>query len=145
MKFTCNIEIEAPQQIVVDFFTNTENFPKWQIGFISHEIISGKYLEKGTKSRINFKNRNNSIELTETIIINNLPNELTALYEHKHMTNTTLSRFVKLDENRTRLEYKVEMLKINGFIPKIMIWLFPGMMSKQTQRWLENFKSLIEK
>lgn len=138
------IEINAPFNKVVDMFIDVSKFSKWQDGFQSHQILNGNYLEKGTKSVIVYINRNNKIELTETILSNNLPNELKALYEHKHIDNTTTSKFYQIDKNRTRLEYSVEIIQIKGLILKIMSVLFPKMFSKQTQKWLDNFKNMVE-
>ncbi|MBM2815462.1 MAG: Polyketide cyclase / dehydrase and lipid transport [Ignavibacteria bacterium] len=145
MKFTCTIEIEAPLQRIVDLFVDTDNFPKWQGGFQSLEHISGEVGSAGAKSRIVYKQGKHIIELIETIIRNDLPNEFSALYEHKHMNNTMTNRFQKLNENRSILESEIEYTKFHGIIPKLMGILMPGMFKKQTQNWLNNFKLFVER
>ena len=143
-KLIIEIEINSNLQKVVDTYVDLNSFSKWQNGFQSHQIIHGIYLQKDTKSKIIYKNRNNTIELIETILSNNLPNELEALYEHKHIINIATSKFIQINENRARLEYTVEILELRGFMIKIMSKLFPNMFRKQTKKWLENFKRLVE-
>lgn len=60
------------------------------------------------------------------------------------MTNTMTSRFSELGENKTEYTAEIEYTKFNGIIPKLMSMLFPGMFKKQSQKWLEQFKSFAE-
>jgi len=98
MKFTCSIDIHANIDKVIEVFLNPDNLKHFQDGFVAKELISGTPGEKGAKSKMVYK----KLELIETIITNNLPDEFFALYEHKHMTNTMKVSFIYLADNKTR-------------------------------------------
>jgi hypothetical protein len=144
MKFACSTEINSPINNVVELFGNTDNLKKWQEGFVSFEHISGTPGEKGAKSKIVYNTGKHIIELTETITTNNLPAEITSLYEHKHMTNTMRNCFTPINADQTKMDIYIEYTKFNGVIPKLMAFFMPGVFKKQTQKWLDNFKRFAE-
>jgi len=145
MKFNCSVEINLPVQRVVELFSDENNLKNWQRGFVSKEPISGAKGKTGSKSKVIFKNGKHTIELTETILDNRLPDEITGLYEHVHMVNTMRNCFIPLDSNRTKMETHIEYTKFNGPIPKLMGWLMRGMFRKQTQKMFDGFKMFAEK
>jgi uncharacterized membrane protein len=145
MKYTCSIEINLPIEKVLELWSDEKYFHEWQEGFKSIELISGKAGEEGAESNILIEQGSRKIELRETITVNNLPDEKTALYEHIHMSNTQTSRFKVLDTNTTQYISEVEYLKFNGFMPKLMAKLFPGMFKKQSQKWMNQFKEFAER
>ncbi len=144
MKYTCSIDINLPLDNVVSLWENKAYFKEWQDGFQYIKLIKGEPNSVGTKSKILLQEGKRKIELIETILINNLPEEKKALYEHIHMTNTQTTRFKKLSENQTRYISEVEYTKFNGIIPKVMVKLFPGMFKKQSQKWMNQFKAFVE-
>lgn len=144
MKFTCSTEIRLPLDKVVALFTDTNNLKYWQTELVSHELISGILWQAGAKSKILFQNGKRRIELIETIQASDLPNEITALYEHEHMVNTMTSRFSKVDELKTKYTAEVDYIKLNGIMPKIMFALLPGFPKKQTQKMVDSFKTFAE-
>ena len=85
------------------------------------------------------------MELFETILSLNLPEEKVALYEHIHMTNTQSSRFKSIENNRTLYTSEVEYTKFNGFLVKLMAKFFPGKFKEQSQKWMNQFKEFAEK
>jgi len=145
MKFKCTVTIEQPISKVIRLFDDPANLKEWQDGFISTTVISGKKGTKGAKSLIKIKAGNNIVELTETILVKNLPQELNALYEHKHMDNIVVHRFVPVTANSTQWTSEIEYIRFKEWIPRLMASLFPGMFRKQTQKWLENFKKFAER
>lgn len=144
MKFSCTVEIDLPVEKVTRLFTDTDNFKKWHEGFISIEHLSGTKGEPGAKSRLIYKTGRQTIELTETIVTNNLPDELTGLYEHKHMVNTMTNRFYRIGENKTKYVAEIEYTRFIGFIPVMMALLMPAMFKKQVQKRLAHFKAFAE-
>ena len=144
MKYTCEVKINAPLNKVVSLWEDQNNFKEWQDGFKSIERLSGQPSTKGAKSKIIFEGKQ-YMELIETIITYNLPDEKTALYEHKHMTNTQTSRFKELENGNTLYISEVEYTKFNGFMIKLMAKLFPGMFRKQSEKWMNQFKEFVEK
>jgi uncharacterized membrane protein len=144
MKYSCTVEINLPIDKVIALWTNEDHYKHWQDGFQSIEVIEGQAGAIGTKSRILLEQGKRKMELMETIISNQLPEEKKALYEHIHMSNTQLSKFEKINENKTRYISIVEYTQFNGFLPKLMAGLFPKMFKKQSQKWMDQFKVFAE-
>lgn len=144
MKYTCTIEINLPINKVVQLWEDENNFKAWQDGFKSIEHLSGTPHTKGAQSKIILEDKQR-IELLETIISNNLPEEKIALYEHVHMTNTQTTRFRKIDSNTTQYISEVEYTKFNGLLIKLMAKLFPSKFKAQSQKWMNQFKAFAEK
>ena len=140
MKFSCQIDINVPIHMVIKLFENPDNLKEWQDGFKSITPVAGIPGEVGSKSKLTYE----KLELIETILRNELPEEFKATYEHKHMVNTMSCKFEKIDAHITRLEQEIYYTKFNGFLPKLMAKLFPGLFKKQVQKWLHQFKTFAE-
>ncbi len=140
MKFTCTSIINKPLNHAVTLFKDSDALKHTQKGFINIEHISGTKGETGSKSKLVYKN----FELIETIIHNKLPEEFYALYEHKSMTNTMLSKFLPLSDNETKLTVEIEYSKFKGFMINLTAKLFPNIFKKQVDKWLINFKNYVE-
>ena len=145
MKFACSVEINLPVSRVIEIFYNDDYLPEWQEGFLSKELLSGVKGEVGAKSRIIFHVRKQTMELTETILSKNLPVEMTSLFEHIHMTNTMRNCFIFVGESKTKIEIHIDYTKFNGFVPKAMSVLMPGLFKRQTQNMFDRFKVFAEK
>ena len=144
MKYTCSVDIGLPIERVVEIWTDETHFEKWQDGFQSINHFEGQRNSIGAKSRILFQQGKRKIELTETILSNNLPEEKKALYEHIHMINTQTTKFEKINENQTRYISEVEYTQFIGFMPQLMAKLFPRMFKQQSQKWMNQFKEFTE-
>lgn len=143
MKYTCSIQINAPLETVVALWENEAYFKEWQDGFESITHFEGIPNTKDAKAKI-VLNDKQRIELTETILSNNLPHEKIALYEHVHMTNTQTTRFKSLDDQTTLYTSEVEYIQFNGWMIKLIAKLFPGKFKGQSQKWMNQFKSFVE-
>ena len=144
MKFSCDIEIDLPINKVVELFNNPDNLKEWQDGFEGIEHISGTPGDVGAKTKMFYKSGKRNIVLTETILVNDLPDEFTGKYEAKEMVNTMKNTFHIISENKTRWNAEIEYTEFRGFMPKLMAKLMPGMFKKQVQKWLNQFKSFAE-
>ena len=145
MKFTCSVTIHKPRKIVVDFFENPDFLGEYQEGFIKKVLISGEVGKENTVSKMYYKMGKGEMELTETILKNDLPNVFLAQYHHKHTDNTMESSFIVLDENTTQYDAEIHYTALRGFMVKTMAFLFPSFFKKQVQKWLTNFKVFVEK
>ena len=125
MKFTCSVDINFPIKYVVELFDNDENLVEWQDGFIRKVSISGIPGKPKAKARLFYSQKNKQLELIETIITNELPNEMIARYEHKHMINLKTDRFMSIGETKTRWESEIEYIQFMGLMPRLMAFLFP--------------------
>ncbi len=144
MKYTCTVDIDLDIDKVASLWADERYFKQWQDGFQSIELLTGLAGAVGATSRIVYQQGKRKMELTETVLSNNLPQEKKALYEHIHMINTQTTKFEPISENKTRYISEVEYTKFNGFMPNLMARLFPGMFRKQSQKWMNQFKAFAE-
>ena len=140
MNFTCTININASIDHVVKVFKNPDNLVHFQDGFISKELVSGEEGQQGAISKMIYK----KLELKETILIANLPEEFKGLYEHKHMTNTMTVKFVPKSQHQTQYISEIEYTSFNGVLITIIAKIFPGMFKKQVYKWMVQFKTYTE-
>ncbi|MFK7771679.1 MAG: SRPBCC family protein [Saprospiraceae bacterium] len=145
MKFTCTVIIEKPIDQVANLFINPDNLKEYQDGFLRKELVSGTPAQVGTISKMFYLQGKREMEITETVTLNNLPNEFSGFYHHIHMDNTMTNRFTALGENRTQYDAEIEYTVLRGFMVKAMAFLFPSMFKKQVQKWLDQFKVFAEK
>ena len=145
MKFNSSMVIQAPRDRVVELFSNPDNLSKWQDGYQRSEPVSGTPGQPGAQKKMFYSMGGREMELLETITSNDLPDSFSALYQHPAMENTMTSRFVEIEGGAaTRFECDVEYTKFNGFMPKLMSTLFPGMFRKQAEKWFVQFKAYAE-
>jgi uncharacterized membrane protein len=143
MKYTCTIEINLPIDKTVALWENEAYFKEWQDGFESIELLSGSKNTEGAKSKIILQDKRR-IELIETIISYDLPNEKVALYKHIHMTNTQTSRFVAINDSTTQYISVFEYTIFSGFFIKLIAKLFPSKFKEQSQKWMNQFKAFAD-
>ncbi|MGI9542546.1 MAG: SRPBCC family protein [Cyclobacteriaceae bacterium] len=144
MKFNCSVDIDLPVEKVVELFDNEENLKEWQDGLVSFDHLSGTPGTPGAKSKMVYRTGNRELELIETIIAKNLPEEFSGRYVAKQMENTMRNSFTSLGSEKTRWDAEIEYTAFHGFMPKLMAFLMPGVFRKQTQKWLDQFKVFAE-
>ena len=142
MKYSKEVTINLPRKKVVELFDNPDNMSKWQDGLISFETISGKPGQPGSKSRLRYKMGKREIEMVETIVKRNLPNEFTGTYEARNVWNLVENFFEEVDKHTTRWTLKTEF-RVRGFM-RILAFLMPGMFKKQTLKNMLDFKKFAE-
>lgn len=145
MKFKGSVEVNKPRDVVAKYFADPQFLGEYQDGFVSKELVSGEAGQEGAVSTMMYQYGKRDMELTETIITNQLPELFVGHYHHKHMDNYMRCKFVALDENRTRYEYDFEYTRMNWVMPKLMAILFPSMYRKQGEKWMQQFKEFVEK
>ena len=145
MKFICTVVINKPKEMVTELFANPDFLGEYQDGFLRRNLVSGNVGEVNTVSKLYYKMGKGEMELTETILKNDLPNSFSAFYFHKHTENTMTSTFTSLDENTTQFDAEINYTEFKGLIVKIMKFIFPSMFKKQVRKWLVNFKIFVEK
>lgn len=142
MKYTTEIIINKPVDDVVRLFDNPENLSRWMEGLQSFEHISGVAGQPGAKSKLIFKMGKRNVDMIETVITRNLPDEFTGSYEAKGVFNIVKNRFQKIDENKTNYISEQEF-QFKGFM-KCIAFLMPGAFKKQSMKYLIAFKSFAE-
>ena len=144
MKYGIDMEIDVPLDKVIELFDNPDNLKEWQPGLVSFEHLSGTPGEVGAKSKLLYKMGKKDVEMIETITERNLPEMFSGTYDAKGVHNEIWNRFVAIDENRTRWEFKTEF-QVEGFMMKLMVLLMPFMFKSQSRKFMQNFKEFAER
>ena len=142
MKYRQEITINKPRKEVVEKFSDPKNMKYWQQGFISMQQINGQLGEEGSQNLLKYKMGKREIEMTETILKNNLPDEFSATYEAKVVYNYQVNRFTPTLEKSTLWITDNEFI-FSGFM-KLFGWFMPGTFKKQTRKYMEDFKAFVE-
>jgi hypothetical protein len=116
MKFTCTIDIDKPRELVAQLFADPKYLSRYQDGFISKELIEGEAGQTGAVSKMHYKQGKGVMELTETILLNNLPAKFQGHYHHKHMDNTMSYQFIAVSATKTSYISEIEYTAFRGNI-----------------------------
>ena len=143
MKYQSSIEIELPIDEVVAKYDNEENLYKWMEGLQSIEHLSGTPGEPGATSKIVFQMGKRRIEMIETVVRRNPPEDFTMTYDAKGVHNIVKTSFEKISDNVTKCINDQEF-QMKGMM-KIMAILMPGAFKKQSMKILTAFKNFAEK
>ena len=99
-------------------------------------------MELGAKSQRQYKMGNRKIKMIETIILENLPDDFSGIYEAKGVWNEVKNFFYEIDENTTKWVSENEF-QCSGFM-KISAFLMPGSFKMETAKYLRQFKEFAE-
>ncbi len=142
MKYTTEIEINLPVDRVVELFDSRENLFHWMEGLYSFDHMSGEPGQVGAKSLLKFKMGAKNVEMVETVIVRNLPDEFSGSYEVRGVFNIVKNQFVILGENKTR-HVTFHEFKFQGLMKVIAIFIKPSL-RKQSSKMLAAFKEFAE-
>jgi len=142
MQYTTEIEIYLPREKVIDLFGNADNLIKWMPGLKKVELLKGEANKPGAESKMFFDLNGRKIEMLETILENNLPDDIKLTYTSKGVDNIVTSRFV--DEGQfTKWELESEF-RFSGFM-KLLGFFMRSSFPKQTLKNMYHFKKFAEK
>ena len=142
MRYQQEITINKPRKEVVEKFSNPDNMKHWQRGFIFMKPINGQMGEDGSQNLLKYDMGKREVEMTETILKNNLPDEYSATYEAKGVYNYQINKFSPTMEKNTLWITDNEFM-FSGFM-KFFGWFMPGAFKKQTRKYMEDFKAFVE-
>ena len=143
MLYTTEIIVKVPLDVFIKKRNNIDNLKHWQRGLQSTEHISGNPGDLGSKIKLNYKFGKRSMEIIETIIKSDFPNEFNATYTTKGMNNFQKNHFSETPEGYTK------WTSINKFTPlnfsmRIMLFLMPSAFKKQSLKYMQDFKNFVE-
>ncbi len=142
MKYDTEIVIDLARAQVVELFDNPDNMSKWQPGFVSMEHFEGEYGQAGAKSKLVYDMNNRRLEMVETIVTRNLPDEFSATFEAPNVWNLSENFFTEIDVNSTKWLAKNEF-KCSGMVG-VMAFFVPWMFKRQTLKNMKDFKAFAE-
>ena len=142
MNYEKELIIDLPRDRVVELMDNFENLKKWQPSLKSYEHVSGDVGKEGAVTMLVYEEKGREVEMTETIVTRNFPDEFTAIYEGKDVVNRFENYFYEEGPNKTRWR-TVSDFKFRGFMAVFALFMrraFP----KQTLSDMERFKVFAE-
>lgn len=143
INYTLEIDINQPRSRVAELFGEPANLGAWQPGFLSMEDLEGEPGAPGSTSRLKYAHRKREVEMTETLVVNDLPNEFTATYRARGMTMTVRNLFKEDGEGKTQWISENEA-EVSGLLMRIISMIMPGCFKKQSFKYMKNFKAFAE-
>lgn len=142
MRYETEVYIDLPRERVIELFDSFENLKKWQDGLVSIEHISGDPGQPGAKTRLLYDMGRRRMEMIETIIARDLPDEFSGTYDASGVHNIVRNTFYDEGE-RTRWVLDSEF-QFRSFM-RIMSLFIPGSkFREQTRSSMESFKRFAE-
>ena len=142
MNYRQEITINKSRKEVVEKFSNPKNMKHWQRGFVWMKHVNGELGDEGSQNLLKYNMGKREVEMTETIIKNNLPDAFSATYEAKGVYNYQKHKFSPTLEKHTLWSTDNEF-QFSGFM-KVLGWFMPGAFRKQTRKYMEDFKAFVE-
>jgi uncharacterized membrane protein len=143
MKFSSEIEIDAPIEKVVKLFIDPEQMKKWVRELESFETVYGKSRHLGSKAILKLIVDEKGVEVIETVTVRNLPYQFTGKYEAEEMDYSADNRFEDLGNDRTRYVVDLEF-KFRGML-NLMGDAMKRSFKKRSEQQLNDFKIFAEK
>lgn len=142
MKYEQKIIINKPIDEVIEKFSDPDSLKHWQQGFIFMKPINGVLGEEGSQNLLKFSIKGREIEMTETILANELPFKYEATYIAKGVWNQQANYFEQIDSGKTVWRTHNEF-RFSGFMKAIGM-LMPGTFKDQSRQFMEDFKAFAE-
>lgn len=143
MNYTLSNTIDKPLEEVIAKLKEPEGVKHWMEGLQKIEHLSGTPGEVGAKSDFYFLYKKKEMKVSETILEQNLPNQIKYSYQSPMGTNIVELLFESLSDNRVKQTSNTSM-EVKGFM-KLMAPLFKGMFKKQSLTYMTAFKDYVEK
>jgi len=142
MKYTTEIVVDVPREEFIKKMDDPDNMKHWQQGLIGYEQLSASPGQEGSRMSLSYEIGKRKMDLVETIIKKNLPEEIHMTYETKGVHNIQKNYFKEEDE-KTRWVSESEF-QFSGFGMKLMGFLMPGAFKKQSLKYMQDFKAFAE-
>lgn len=143
MKYTIETTINLPRAEVIKKMDSVENMKHWQRGLVTAEHLSGTPGEVGAKMKLSYQFGKRKMELVETILKNNFPEEFHGTYDAKGMLNIQKNYFTETSEGNTKWVSECEFIP-TGFMMRMMTLLMPKAFKKQSKQYMNDFKNFAE-
>ena len=143
MKYTTEIVVDVPREEFIKKMDDPENMKHWQQGLIGYKQLSTNPGQEGARMSLSYKMGKREMNLVETIIKRNLPDELYMTYDTKGVHNIQKNYF-KEEGDKTRWVSETEF-QFSGFGMKLMAFFMPGAFKKQSLKYMQDYKAFAEK
>ncbi len=141
-KFFEEITIDKPRTELVKLISTIEHYPKWQPDLVEYNTFKGVPLTAGAKTKLVYREgRNDNIKLVETVVENNLPDNI----KFKHSTEGIISyhNHIFIDNGDTTT-YRMECEYDFDGLMKVLSIFTAGHFQTQVKKFMESFKTFAE-
>ncbi len=143
MKYSLTNTINKPLAEVAEKFGDPDGIKHWMEGLQKIERVSGTPGKTGAKSNFHFLHKNREMVISETILEENLPNQMKFSYDSAMGRNIVEICFESISDKEVKQTSNTTMELKGGM--KIMGFLFKGMFKKQSLKYMTAFKEYAEK
>lgn len=143
MEYTTTVEIDLPRNQFLEILTNEENMKHWMRGLVSYERLSANKNTEGARTAFKFKMGKREMNMVETILKVNFPEEFFVAYDSKGVHNVQKNYFE--EKNGKTIWSSKSEFKFDSFMMKLMAFLMPGLFKKQSRQYADDFKNFAEK
>ena len=142
MKYTLSNTINRPLEEVIEKFIEPDGAIHWMEGLQKIERLSDKPHEVGAKSNFHFLHRNKKMQITETILEQNLPDQIKFGFQSTMGYNEVEMLFERLSDDSVK-QINNSYFELKGFM-KVFGFLMKGMFKKQSLKYMVSFKKYVE-
>lgn len=142
MRYTLSNTINRPLEEVIEKFMEPDGAKHWMEGLQKIERLSDKPHEVGAKSNFHFLHRNKKMKITETILEQNLPDQIKFGFQSTMGYNEVEMLFERLSDNSVK-QINNSYFELKGFM-KVFGFLMKGMFKKQSLKYMVAFKKYVE-
>lgn len=142
MKFAHEIVINKSRDDVWKLFDDPDNMKHWQPTLQSFTPVSGTPGQPGAVSKLVYLENGRVVELVETIISRNQPDEFSGTYDNPMVMNTIRNTFVATTPDSTRWVMEGEF-QLKGLL-KLLGFMMGGAMRKRVAEDCDRFKKFAE-
>ena len=142
MRYEIETILNLPRDRVIELFDSFENLKEWQEGLISHEHLSGEPGQTGAKTQLLYNMGKRRVEMIETIITRNMPDEFSATYDASGVHNIVRNYFH--DQGDTTRWVLDSDFHFHGYMRIMSIFMPSSVFKKQTRQTMESFKKFAE-
>ena len=93
MKYTTEIVVDVPREEFIKKMDDPDNMKHWQQGLIGYEQLSASPGQEGSRMSLSYEMGKRKMDLVETIIKKDLPEEIHMTYETKGVHNIQKNYF----------------------------------------------------
>ena len=142
MKYSLSNTIDRSMEEVMVKFKDPEGVKHWMEGLQKIDPISGEPGTLGAVTDFYFKHKNKEMKITETILEQNLPDQIKFGYQSTMGYNEVEMRFEEISSNSVR-QINNTFFDLKGLM-KLFAPLMKGMFKKQTMKYMTAFKAYVE-
>ncbi len=142
MNYTLSNRIHRSLDEVAEKFADPEAVHHWMEGLQKVERVSGTPGKVGAKSNFHYRFNNKEMVICETILEENLPNQMKFSFDSSMGRNIVEICFEPISENEVK-QINNTAIELKGAM-RFLGFLFKGVFKKQSLKYMIAFKEYVE-